>query len=242
MTITGFIKGTSRDRLYQEVGLESLKQRRWYRRLTTFYQILKTKSPLYLFSLIPAPIVNNRTRSFVNIPLFKTRTAFFQNSFFPNALRELNALNANTREITSVSVFKKTIIKSIRPLPNPIFDIHFPLGLKFLTRLRLSFSHLREHKFKHNFQDTINPLCNCSINVESTEHFFLKCLNFNHQRQILLDSLNNLGIDIVDYQDSDLVDILLFGSPDFDDLSNQQILLNSIVYITSTNRFNDNLF
>ena len=27
-----------------------------------------------------------------------------------------------------------------------------------LTRLRLSFSHLREHKFRHGFKDTLNPV------------------------------------------------------------------------------------
>ena len=29
---------------------------------------------------------------------------------------------------------------------------------KLLTRLRLGFSNLREHKFRHDFQDTINLL------------------------------------------------------------------------------------
>ena len=36
-------------------------------------------------------------------------------------------------------------------------------GIKLLTRLRLGLSHLRQHKFNHNFQDTINPLCPCSL-------------------------------------------------------------------------------
>ena len=36
LAITGAIKGTSRERLYQELSLESLKNRRWYRRLCSF--------------------------------------------------------------------------------------------------------------------------------------------------------------------------------------------------------------
>ena len=40
LAITGAIRGTSREKLYQELGLESLKNRRWYRKLTTFYKIL----------------------------------------------------------------------------------------------------------------------------------------------------------------------------------------------------------
>ena len=42
-------------------------------------------------------------------------------------------------------------------------------------RLRLGLSHLREHKFKHNFQDSINPLCNCGHDIESTTHYLLHC-------------------------------------------------------------------
>ena len=33
LAITGAIRGTSRDKLYQELGFESLKNRRWYRKL-----------------------------------------------------------------------------------------------------------------------------------------------------------------------------------------------------------------
>ena len=32
LAITGAIQGSSREKLYQELGLESLKSRRWYRR------------------------------------------------------------------------------------------------------------------------------------------------------------------------------------------------------------------
>ena len=34
LAITGAIQGTSRDKLYQELGLESLKSRRWYKHLS----------------------------------------------------------------------------------------------------------------------------------------------------------------------------------------------------------------
>ena len=37
-------------------------------------------------------------------------------------------------------------------------------------------SRLREHKFKHNFQNCINPLCSCAMDIESTSHFFLPYL------------------------------------------------------------------
>ena len=41
-----------------------------------------------------------------------------------------------------------------------------------LTRLRLGLSYLREHKFKHSFQDTLNPFCSCGVDVKTNMHFF----------------------------------------------------------------------
>ena len=38
------------------------------------------------------------------------------------------------------------------------FYCYNPQGITLITRLRFGLSHLREHKFKHSFQDTINPL------------------------------------------------------------------------------------
>ena len=45
LAITGAIKGTSREKLYQELGLEYLQQRRWMRRLWLFYKVALTKLP-----------------------------------------------------------------------------------------------------------------------------------------------------------------------------------------------------
>ena len=44
-----------------------------------------------------------------------------------------------------------------------------------MTRLRLGLSHLREHKLNHSFQNCINPLCSCGMDIESASHFFLRC-------------------------------------------------------------------
>ena len=53
-----------------------------------------------------------------------------------------------------------------------IYWIHHSLGLKLLSRLTLGLSHLNEHRFKHNFENCINSLFTCSLEVESTKHFF----------------------------------------------------------------------
>ena len=45
--MTGAIRGT-KEKLYEELGLESLQLRRWYKKLGIFYKIHKNKSPQYL--------------------------------------------------------------------------------------------------------------------------------------------------------------------------------------------------
>ena len=42
-----------------------------------------------------------------------------------------------------------------------------PLQIFLLTRLRFQPS-LSEHKFRRNFADSLNPLCSCSLETEST--------------------------------------------------------------------------
>ena len=53
LAITGAICGSSREKIYQQLGFESLQQRRWYRKLCSFYKVFKNESPFYLFNIIP---------------------------------------------------------------------------------------------------------------------------------------------------------------------------------------------
>ena len=45
LAITGAIQGTSRERIYQELGLESFKSRRWYKRLSCMFKIMNNEAP-----------------------------------------------------------------------------------------------------------------------------------------------------------------------------------------------------
>ena len=58
--------------------------------------------------------------------------------------------------------------KFIRPIENSTYRIHDPIGIKLLNRMRAAFSHLREHKFRHNFADTLNPLHACVLEMYRT--------------------------------------------------------------------------
>ena len=90
LAITGTLRGTSREKIYQELGLESLQSRRWYRKLAMFYKIYKNKSPFYLFNLIPEKTSSYATRNINCIPLIKIKPKFFKNTFFPSAIMFLS--------------------------------------------------------------------------------------------------------------------------------------------------------
>ena len=68
LAIAKAIRGTSSEKLYQELGLESPQQRRWCCKLCTFYKIIKEKSPNYLFNIFPKDNSNHRTKNSYNIP------------------------------------------------------------------------------------------------------------------------------------------------------------------------------
>ena len=46
--ITGAWKGTNRSKLYEELGWESLSERRWCRQMFQIHKILNDKTPSYL--------------------------------------------------------------------------------------------------------------------------------------------------------------------------------------------------
>ena len=85
------------------------------------------------------------------------------------------------------------LLNFIRPIGNSTYKICDPSGIKLLTRLRLGFSRLSEHKFRHNFADSSNPLCCCSLETESTLHFFVRCQNYTTFRRALTTDLKSIN-------------------------------------------------
>ena len=94
------------------------------------------------------------------------------------------------------------------------------IGIKLITRLRLGFSYLGEHKFKHNFQDTLNPLRSCSIEVESTFHYFLRCHFFDAMQATFMNDLRSIDSHLPTLRDENLTNILLYGNQIYDDKTN----------------------
>ena len=117
---SGAIRGSLRKKLFQE----SLQRWCWYRKICLFYKIFKENKPVYLLNLIPIKNSNYKTRNTDKIALFNNKHNFFQNSFFPSIAIKLNKLDPNLRSVASLNVFKKNLLKFIRPSPNRVLNCH----------------------------------------------------------------------------------------------------------------------
>ena len=180
------------------------------------------------------------TRNSEDITTFQSRTKTLKFSFFSCSIVEWNKLDLKIRN-SSYLVFRNYLLKRISPLAAPVYNIHNPLGLKLLTRLRLGLSHLNEHRFNHNFESCLNPLCTCSLEVESTTHFFLHCHHFNAIRIALNNSLKGIDNDILKLSDSSLTKVILFGDSKYSDFQNHDILNSTITFIIDSKRFDCSL-
>ena len=135
--------------------------------------------------------------------------------------------------------FKKHILIFIRSSANSTFHCHSPNNSKLITTQRLGLSHLWFHKFKNNFQDTLNPICS-SNTVETTIHHLLHC---NFIVPILLfNKLQNIDENTLSKDDSNTSKMLLFGEDSFSDIKNTFVLTASIEYILSRQRFDVSLY
>ena len=181
-----------------------------------------------------------RTRQCNKISAKNVKHNFFKNTFFPSTIIEWNKSGWKIKNCESIETFKKRILSFIRPSPNNTFNCHNPKGIKLLARLRLSLSHLREHKFNHSFQDSLNPYCSCEKGeAETSSHYLLHCSNYSGQRLALLNTIKNIDMSILQQSDSKITSVLLSSNTSFNSSKNNFILDATIDYIISTERFDE---
>ena len=211
LAITGAIRGTTKEKPYHELDLETLEKRRWYRKLCCFFKIFRHQSPKYLFNFIPTSVRLYNTSNGNNIPQFKVKHSFFQNSVFPSVVIEWNKLDQNIRNSENLNIFKKKLLKFIHPSGNSVFRCHNSKGVEFLTRLRLGLSHQREDKFKHGFLDSLNLICSCGQDIETSTNFLLHCSNYSNERLTFLNIVRNIDSNILNKNDLKVTETLPYG-------------------------------
>lgn len=241
LVATGCWHGTNRDKLYEELGWESLAQRRWYRRLSYYYRIKNHLTPEYLARHIidkPAHKYPLRsTRSTISPPV---RTTRYQMSFFPFCSTAWEGLDPAIRSSPTLQGFQKSLLSFIRPIKRHYFGLNKKEGISLLTKLRVGFSDLREHRYRHNF-NCEDPVCSCTLEPETTAHFFLRCPAYLNQRAILLSKLRSaINTGLPDQNDIMFTNILMYGSNVYDAATNRSILNATLIFIENSGRFRKN--
>ena len=134
-------------------------------------------------------------------------------------------LHISICQAPSNSVFHKALLDFIWSTANSTFGNNVS-GLKKFIRLGVGFSHLREHKLKQNFQDTLNPLYPCPLKAEGT-----------YRWNVLFDDLNSINSKILKMSENEIVQVLLFGNKRFYNDMNFRIITFSICFIKDSKIF-----
>ena len=238
LAITGAWQGTNLDKIYDQLGWESLTDRRYCRRLFHFYKIQNDLTPSYMKDPLP-PLKNHpyTTRSEFVLHELKCHSDSFRNSFYPDRVRCWNRLDHLLRDSPNIQSFKKRIFADYRPPPRSLFGIHDSLGIRRLFQLRVGLSPLLEHKNNHNFLDTPSDKCITCNRTENLEHFFLYCARFVSPRRLLFTSIQSLNINFELLEPRDKIKFLLYGDSSLDLARNKLLLKATLKFVADTERF-----
>ena len=143
------------------------------------------------------------------------KTMRFLNTYFQNCISEWNWLDVSEGSCTTISELEKRLLLRIGPSKRPIFNIHDLTGIKLLTRLRVEFSDLYEHRFRHNFLCS-SPFCSCQTIIKDNEHFLLHCPHFLPIEETSL----TCSLDIMRLSSKELTTLSLYGHPNLSTITN----------------------
>ena len=172
------------------------------------------------------------TRNLDTVPLFNNTHTSCNNSFFPSTTIEQNNLNQELAHCETYSLFRCNILELIRPSLNSFSKCQNIIDIKFVTRLCLGLTPFPELKFKHSFQDILNPIYSYDTDVKSYTHFLLQCPFFlNKSNLSKMSNLNKIDPQLPKLVLPNLPNTLLFGNLSFSDKINALVLDATIKYI-----------
>ena len=209
LIVAGCWKGTSKER--------------HFRRLTLYYKIKNNLTPDYLRVFATQYTLDHTSR--------------FQNSYFPYCYHSWKNLDISLKNSPSLDIFKNRYLNTIRPKYRDCFHIRDRYGISLLSKLRLDFRDLREHRFRHNF-NCPSPDCLCGNGIESTSHFMLQRDLYTNKRDIFLLKLLNIIPDFTKFPEDILANVLIYSHESYSNITNSIILNETICFINRNKRLN----
>ena len=152
---------------------------------------------IFLLIISVPPIVGSTSsyplRNANDLQIIHANSQLYYNSFLPSAVREWNELPEQTRNSSSLNIFKTRNIN----LPPSYYFTGKTICQIYHARLRTKCSSLRQHLFSKNLIDS--PRCACG-SVEDNLHFLLVCDQYTDLRRELLTTVSdkcNPTLDVV---------------------------------------------
>ena len=229
-TISGSVRGTSHQKLYNETGFTTLKERRNRHKLIQYKKIALGLCPNYLSNLLP-PLVSQVNPYHRRNPLVRTvprsKTETYNRSFFPSTSKLWNDLSLNMLQTDSLSQFKRNLSYNDTCVPS-----YYYIGERreqvIQCKMRLGMSDLNYDLYHRHI--AVNSSCACGYASETAAHYLLFCNNYVIIRQ---HTINLLPIQ------SQNIKTLLFGDNSLQCHENNKIFLTVHNFIKESMRFNN---
>ena len=187
--ISGAIRATSSNVIYNELGWVTMESMRKFHRLITFHKIINGKTPDYLRNCLPQRVQDTTSysrRDADNLVTMPTRIEIYYKSFFPAKVRDWNALCPNVRNIVDHEKFREALPKEM-PCHNKLYSYgHRKTGI-LLSRIRMGYSALTGHLY--NYHVVENPRCDCGVPMADPFHYFFESPRFIIQREEMMVSI-----------------------------------------------------
>ena len=110
IAITGAIKGTSQSKLYSGLGFESLKFRRWFRKLCTFLSLKQVVYQNACWILFHKPIICTMLGFWKMLQHF-TAELMVSSTLFPSTILEWNKLDRKIGQSSTLLTFRNSLLK-----------------------------------------------------------------------------------------------------------------------------------
>jgi hypothetical protein len=233
--VSGAIRGTSHEAIYNELGWETLAKRRERQQLLLFQKMKYGQCPEYLNELVPqrtGTLHTYRIRNRNQLIQPRCRTEQYRQSFLPNVIKLWNTLSPEISCIDNYNTFKRKLIET-KPIANRLYYEGDRLSNIAHATLRMGCSKLNDHLF-NNIHVIESPVCICGIEDETVEHYFFRCpLHIRSRIDMILGILQQSDI-LIDDINSEL---LLYGSENVSYNINISIFRHVHLFIHETERF-----
>ena len=181
------------DHLYEESGLRTLAKRPRIHRLVLLFKIIHNDAPLHLYGLLPEMVNDNTSRHGrheMSFKLVHLRLEKARKSFIYLTCEQWNSLTLEARTCPSLSTFKRLINGGAYFIPSLLELPRYPSIL--YNRLKVGCSALNSDLQHANLIP--DSMCRCRLGSETLFHFLYDCPFYDAQRELLMFTLNEIGL------------------------------------------------